>query len=496
MAESQLKLAGNNAPGNCNITPSCCGVARYGYPSACFYGQHPEEHPPCGSKPVSQCPGNCWDTSLCYLPEPVCEPGDLVATVQAPASAARLSNDARAALSIYNYSVQRVVSRTLKFIASYSDWVYQQGQNGSNEQGGSADNDGNLPYADLSSTVFSTLGWYAYNVSSVKLCDCFCRDMCGLVQLVIGLDSSSTIRNFVLDNALNCCGPKTELGCGRSYQEETLVQFGRDVCSIADLIIHILRTLDAHDNPARAEAILKKFCRCIIQAAGADKNTAQSDENSFTTCDEEQAGSAAAQRRQAFAFMIDHIQYLLFDRDCDFPAQQDDCTCCPELPNLEQWVDNRCRRGTGEGKCLVCSAGCSKYRRRDDFKTMLSTIYGFKFAFQLLTLPRDGDYTKAAGDVYQNIIDTYAELYSGESGTLTFYPDCAAPTFCCSAENILRCINNNGCCTGTSSTDCAGVLQPRIPDRECGDGCVACPTFENCECNTDSNCCNNACPNP
>lgn len=307
---------------NCNSKPSCCGIPAYGYPSACDWKANTDEKPPCGSGAVQECAGNCWDTSLCYLPQPVCEPGDKVVTIAVPETAARLSSDARSALSIYNYSVQRIVSRTAKFIVSYNDWLWQQtATQGFNKID---------PPAYISTQIFQTLGWYIQQVDSVSLCNCFCKDMCGVMQLIVGLDTNSTVRNFILDNALNCCGEKKQAGCGKLYEESMLVGLGRDIEGILDLIIHVLRSLDAHDSQERAENLLKKFCRCLLQAAwNGDDNCCP--EKTPTNCwwetpdpDSPSASAqrAALQRQQAFAFLVDHIQYLLFDRDCDFKKRR------------------------------------------------------------------------------------------------------------------------------------------------------------------------------
>jgi len=461
---------------------------------------------PCARQDVADCAGNCWDTSLCYLPEPVCEPGDRKATIAAPTTAARLSADARSSLSIYNYSVQRVISRTLKFVASYNDWVWQQQQGCTGSGTSTLDDCANLDESNaqkylpsFTCQLFHTLGFLSQQVGDVNLCGCFCKDMCGVVQLLSGLDGSATIRNFILDNALDCCGEKQQLGCGRGYDEDKLIQFGKDVVSVIDLIIHVLRTLDADNDSARAEAVLKKFCRCIIQAAAADNCSSnvvevvkQAAGLEWFECGTE-TGNNSTRRQQAFAAIVDLIQFILFDRDCDFSAKDGDCTCCPEPPSVEQWVDHRCRRGTGEGRCLVCSAGCSKYRRQDDFNPMLSSLYAIKYYFKLATVARDGAYGDEVGSIYQEIVDQYYDLYKNSSGSLSFYPDCAAPTFCCSTENVLKQSQMACCCstdTGTI-TDACKPCYPRLACEGCEDQCYQCPTFVPCDASTD--CCS-PCP--
>lgn len=485
---------------SCSSLPSNCGPPKFGYPPAADWYNNPDQKAaPCGRVDVADCAGNCWDTSLCYLPEPVCEPGDRKATIVAPVTAARLSADARSALSIYNYSVQRVISRTLKFVASYNDWVWQQNQaagegsatGGSTGQGVSTDACGNEYSPSFTCQLFNTLGWLSQKVEEVNLCGCFCKDMCGVVQLLSGLDGSSTIRNFILDNALDCCGTKQQTGCGRGYDEDKLVQFSRDVVSVVDLMIHVLRTLDAHDDPARAEAVLKKFCRCIIQAAAADTNcSTASTSNNWFDCDTESGSDVPTRRQQAFAAIVDLIQFVLFDRDCDFSAKDGDCTCCPEPPSVEQWVDDRCRRGTGDGRCLVCSSGCSKFRRNDDFSPMLSSLYAVKFYFQLTGAPRDGAYGDAVGSIYQDIVDTYYDLYKGATGSLCFYPDCAAPTFCCSADFVLKSANEACCCDGSATSSITGCAPcyPKLNCEDCTSGCYQCPTYVDCT-PADDSCC-------
>lgn len=499
----------------CSAQPSACVPAQYGFPSAGnWYDNKCSNLAPCGKVNVADCAGNCWDTSLCYLPEPVCEPGDRKATIAAPTTAARLSADARSSLSIYNYSVQRVISRTLKFVASYNDWVWQQNQDGcesntneytDNCNGGQAAANGQQYLPSFTCQLFHTLGFLSQQVGDVNLCGCFCKDMCGVVQLLSGLDGSATIRNFILDNALDCCGEKQQLGCGRGYDEDKLIQFGKDVVSVIDLIIHVLRTLDADNDSARAEAVLKKFCRCIIQAAAAENCSLKGLDNGsqaeirlagleWFECGSD-TGNNPARRQQAFAAIVDLIQFILFDRDCDFSAKDGDCTCCPEPPSVEQWVDHRCRRGTGEGRCLVCSAGCSKYRRQDDFNPMLSSLYAIKYYFKLATVARDGAYGDEVGSIYQEIVDQYYDLYKNSSGSLSFYPDCAAPTFCCSTENVLKQTQAACCCdvTDTGSITACTPCYPRLACEGCEDQCYQCPQYVPCDANTD--CCS-PCPDP
>ena len=499
---------GDNCGYQCSAQPSACVPAQYGFPSVCDWDKTTcSKLAPCGKVAVNDCAGNCWDTSLCYLPEPVCEPGDRKATIAAPATAARLSADARSSLSIYNYSVQRVISRTLKFVASYNDWVWQQNQQCSNASGtdqyedncgGSADPGPQKYLPTFTCQLFHTLGFLSQQVGDVNLCGCFCKDMCGVVQLLSGLDGSATIRNFILDNALDCCGQKQQLGCGRGYDEDKLIQFGKDVVSVIDLVIHVLKTLDADHDSARAEAVLKKFCRCIIQAAAADNCATVTDGAAWFECSSE-TGDNPGRRQQAFAAIVDLIQFILFDRDCDFSGKDGDCTCCPEPPSVEQWVDHRCRRGTGDGRCLVCSAGCSKYRRQDDYSPMLSSLYAIKYYFKLATVPRDGAYGDEVGSIYQEIVDQYYDLYKDSAGSLCFYPDCAAPTFCCSADNVLKANAKDCCCPGstdTGSVTCCFPCYPRLSCDGCNEGdgsCYQCPTYVPCDANTD--CCT-PCPDP
>jgi len=251
-----------------------------------------------------------------------------------------------------------------------------------------------------------------------------CNNLCGILQILVGLDSNKGIRDFILTHAFNGSSEavRQEAGAGRLYNEEAYSKkYGNLITSTVELIIEVAKSLDAVDNPERAEAVLQKICRCIISAAGPGCG------------DDGGRGYTTQQVQQFYAMVVDWIQFIHFDRDCRKFAD-DKCECCPAPPSVEQWLEQRCKLGTGNGQCVVCTGACSKYRRSDDFKPMLSSLLAIKHYVGLLTVSRDGNYQSAVSKIYQDIVSDYSGLYG--SGEVTFYPDCAAPQFCCSATAL------------------------------------------------------------
>ena len=68
-------------------------------------------------------------------------------------------------------------------------------------------------------------------------------------------------------------------------------------------------------------------------------------------------------RMQFFAAITDLLQYVLFDRDCEFKEDdKDDCSSCTGCtPTAEDWLTYRCKKGTGDGNCVVCSGACAGF---------------------------------------------------------------------------------------------------------------------------------------
>ena len=107
-------------PSSYTDTSGHCGTQ----PSSKYGASKP---PPCGiNYNTSNCSSCCWDSTLCFPVPEECSPGDNVVSINKPSQAPQISKDAAAALAIYNYSLQNVISRGLKFVASYYDWLYCQ----------------------------------------------------------------------------------------------------------------------------------------------------------------------------------------------------------------------------------------------------------------------------------------------------------------------------------------------------------------------------------
>ena len=80
-----------------------------------------------GVQPVLQltdCGPCCWDMSLCTVcPPKVCTDVKININIENTTKVPHLGHDTGAYLSIYNYSVQRFITRSLKFITAYYDFV-------------------------------------------------------------------------------------------------------------------------------------------------------------------------------------------------------------------------------------------------------------------------------------------------------------------------------------------------------------------------------------
>jgi hypothetical protein len=379
-----------------------------------------------------------------------------------PATAPTVSPQVGAVMAVYNYSIQNVIARTLKFVASYYDWIWCQNQIYSSNTS-DAPVDGPLPlpqdqvYCEPASldpnkdstggllvsdylppaslfTQFSQIINFGLTVTAQSnLSDCLCSNLCGILQILVGLDSNKGIREFILNHAFGGDGndSKRMAGGGHLYDEESYSKkYGGAVISIVELIIEVAKSLDAVDNPERAEAVLKKICRCIISAAAKGKCYCPSNDPGAPPANEK-TGYDVQYQAQFYAMVVDWVQFIHFDRDCRKFAD-DKCECCPAPPSVEQWLEQRCKFGTGDGQCLVFTGACSKYRRSDDFKPMLSSLFAIKHYVGLLTVARDGNYQHRVSKRYQDIVNDFSGIYG--SGEVTFYPDCAAPQFCCSSE--------------------------------------------------------------
>jgi len=502
-----------------------------------------------------------------------CSPGDNVVTIPKPKQIPTISADATAALAIYNYSLQNVISRSLKFVASYYDWLYcqiglYQYHNETNQateasytgppqrftEGGDTNtthqrlpsredpdaislgvNAGNeyTPPASLFAQVAQVLGWADTTFSQVDLSQCVCNNLCQFIQMLVNIEGNSIIRDFIKESTFNNSNSSyqpTYLGCGNLYDEGQLVDFGEQVISIIDLMVAVLQNLGVNDDAEQGEALLQKLCLCLARAAsggtcGVAKGYCDNPIGNFTNippfssgenpanyncCPDLDAGIIEAlaagdplppnsaysravvnynsqiYRQQFFTMFVDLLQFVLFDRDCNpdkFKRDGSCAPCCPQPPSQEDWLKARCRIGTGNGNCVVCSGACSGYRRVDHFKPLVSSLLAVKHAISLITLDRSDPldpklptYNDQVGAIYNAIVSDYTKLYSDDkSDKLVFHPDCAAPQFCCSTQLAAeKCAYN--CCTGSCErvAGCCLFPIPVIDNRKaswcCGEG--------------------------
>ena len=547
--------------GVCTTNAKCCvNSFSGGYNDACApgsgncYGSNKDA--PCGINysrgAVGPC---CWDTTLCYPIPEECKPGENVVSVSRCSQLPRIGGDCASILAIYNYSVQRVISRSIKFVTSYYDWLWCQnawllnrssGANGQFEgtgpfvaktapttpiygPGGTrqtypccTDSDtcqiqadacgdacnscdrlspqcnplaagsGFLPPASLFTQLVQVLGWANFNFDQVDVCQCICNNFCQVIQILVNLDGNSKIRDFIMDNAFGSNGclssaSPTYLGCGNLYDEGQLVDYGRKVTSVIDIMIEVLQVLDLKHDSDKAEAFMNKFCSCLTQFAAQDPCGVGCNGCPLPTggCDPQPKSKAQGivesnLRQQFFAMFVDLLNFLFFDRDCeDFGEKECDTSCCPKPSSVEDWMQERCRAGTGNGRAVVCSGPiCARYRKKDDYKPLMSVLYAVKYTVELYTVDRSGgsDYAKDVESIYNNILGSYYNLYNSdndESDSLVFYPDCAAPQFCCST--LLaggKCVNICGVCQYQPGCNLYPIpcIDTRLATNCCGNG--------------------------
>jgi len=592
--------------GKCTTDTSSC-------PDGCsVQGYGRSLPPPCGLNTGGNCgTGCCWDSTLCFPVHEVCQSGENTVTIPKFGQAPTISPDTSIALCIWNYTVQNVISKILKFIASYYDWLYCQiglynynrfvlsnsadptyakaymgninnqcGQgypyapqtfteiDGTDLDGvgpvvnsvagigscvyapvgipckntpgqiptftntygkGLANNPGNAftPPARLSSQVFQWFGWAETTLDDLDIANCVCGNLCNFLQMLINVDnSSSVIRNFVLQSTLSGPGATaqpTQLGCGNLYDEGVLVDGVGNIVGILDLMSEVFTTLGITSGGADGEALLQKLCACLIKSAagGANCNNPSSLELAFpgdigercwgsnTTvyvyddggdiqldpCRNTTESINVVQyqelqyRMQFFAALTDLLQYVLFDRDCDFP-EDDDCTSCA-APTAEDWLTYRCKKGTGDGNCVVCSGACAGFRRKDDFNP-LTSIIAVRYWLALLGLDRSDvagnkTYCQQVDTLYNEAVTAIYNAYKGTEGDINFIPDCGAPQFCCTT-NLAANSCSYDCCGKTCKSTGNGCLLPvpALDTRKAGYTCGGCgsapytPALGNC----------------
>lgn len=278
----------------------------------------PINFPNCqGVQPVlqnSDCGPCCWDMSLCtQCPTSCSSRGAKVnIVIEDTTDVPVISNDAGAYLAIHNYSLQRFITRTLKFVTAYYDFVggminsTVNSTNINNVYRECCDGDANTTIpspaypASVKDRVFSAWQWVWSRLESTDSFDLFCEPDC-LLQPVLTLltlaggDSSSNFRNSLLKRSLinvsnfapgctnqtTCgafCDPEAcavtvgTSGCGKDYDDSQFFNWCNEVLGVIEIMETILNSLDLYDSPLEAEQLLFKICDCYIKCACCDSN--------------------------------------------------------------------------------------------------------------------------------------------------------------------------------------------------------------------------------
>jgi hypothetical protein len=416
--------------------------------------------------------------------------------------------------------------------------------------GGLAPNPGNAytPPAKLTAQVFQFFGWMESTLENLDVASCVCGNICNLLSNLVNLDSGSkTVRDFILSSTLggSSSSSNTKLGCGNLYNEGVLVDSGDSIVGLLELIESVFNSLGVLEAGDTGEALLAKLCQCMISAAagGTPCNINASVINSAhlgssspnesmgalplsisTNCwggsgnsniyvkpvantnqvvlnnhinNKDSINVIAYQeiqyRMQFFAAITDLLQYVLFDRDCEFKEDdKDDCSSCTGCtPTAEDWLTYRCKKGTGDGNCVVCSGACAGFRRKDNFNP-LTSITALKYWLKLLTLdrsdqPNEPTYCQQVDQIYNEAITAIYNAYKDSDSDLTFVPDCGAPQFCCTTQLAANSCEYDCCSRMCKSTGGNCLLPvPAIDLRKAGYACGGCgsapytPVLGNC----------------
>ena len=290
--------------------------------------------PPCGiNANLSNCGTCCWDASLCYPgPTPTCVGTNSVSikAISSSSSDVFLSGDAAKLFAIWNYTIQNILSRSLKFVASYYDWLwcqtetryqlYANGRCGRVNPGtcsGLCDLEGSVPLDIEGSDLFKlqsennnkqfitqttpsyygagmvppssfftqlvqVIQWAGGTLGSIDVCKCLCGNFCQVLQMLgtNGVNGSTNLNQFMMNSWLSgncgCAAEPTYLGCGNLYSESDFVEFGELVSNVIGIVIETCESLgvaDDNNNTENAEAILQAFCCCLQEAASANTCT-------------------------------------------------------------------------------------------------------------------------------------------------------------------------------------------------------------------------------
>jgi hypothetical protein len=425
-------------------------------------------------------------------------------------------------LSIYNYSIQRFISRMMKFVTSYYDWLYCNAVIVSTSPTGAPEPQQikPLPPASLFTQWAQMAGWTLETFEYLNVCNCLCGNFCDFINLLGKLENSNKDSQGILDNLVltkflgNGCGNSpVQQGCGNLYTETDLVEFFGSVNFIIEILIRIVDITDNHDGGS--EQILANLCSCLLESVSCtlnmnDNNCNNNDCWSFsstTELDFAQTGGTQSwcttsdsaktvthaipltnsvviseSYQQAIAAFVDFIQFILFDRDCKKNAFKQGCDeCCTiNAGDYENYMNARCRAATNNGNCVVCSSACRKYRKRDGYETAKTVLYSLRCFFGLLGIDRGSTnkYMSHVHKYYNDLASSLQGLY-GERKIMKLYPDCAAPQFCCSTARAfdMNCCNVTNKKTITMDGSTTGLqviinqvpsLDIRLPSDSCG----------------------------
>jgi hypothetical protein len=229
-------------------------------------------------------------------------------TIENQSEVPTVSADAGAYLAVYNYSVQRFVSRSIKFITAYYDFIggminSAASSDVTSDQEVCCGGDPNAarpspayPSA-VKDRVFQAWQW-VWERMELSGVDLFCEPDC-LLQPILTLltlgggDNASAFRNVLLKKSLNstmgdvgctqpsqynpCCNDKSSCavtigtqGAGRDYDVSQFQAWGDQVISVIEIMENILSSLDMTNDPLSAEQVLEKICDCYIKCACCD----------------------------------------------------------------------------------------------------------------------------------------------------------------------------------------------------------------------------------
>jgi hypothetical protein len=262
---------------------------------------------------MTDCGPCCWDMSLCQVCPPTCPDAKVNINIEHSTKIPQLSHDQGAYLSIYNYSIQRFITRSIKFVTAYYDFIGGMinssppkdptlGNISGVDRGECCEGDPNAAQpspaypSDVKDRVFSAWQWVWSRMEAADSFDLFCEPDC-LLQPILTLltlaggENSNAFRNILLKQSLSnlsastlgfrqnpqtnaCCNDATACavtvgtqGAGKDYNDTQFFGWAQSVISVIDIMDTILDSLDMSQDPISAETLLHKICDCYIKCA-------------------------------------------------------------------------------------------------------------------------------------------------------------------------------------------------------------------------------------